>query len=153
MLIVSLACLTTAIGLTSATGKYFSSITNGKLKYEITVIVVCVFSAIVSNFGVGTIIKFSGPILEIVYPVLMVLVIMTLVSENIKNDNAFKGAALATFVVSLLSVANSLWQVAPFTTKLPLATFGFNWIIPAIVGALIGSCIKNSARSSMYEIE
>ena len=50
--IVSLACLTTAIGLTSATGKYFSSITNGKLKYEITVIVVCVFSAIVSNFGV-----------------------------------------------------------------------------------------------------
>ena len=151
--IVSLACLTTAIGLTSATGKYFSSITNGKLKYEITVIVVCVFSAIVSNFGVGTIIKFSGPILEIVYPVLMVLVIMTLVSENIKNDNAFKGAALATFVVSLLSVANSLWQVAPFTTKLPLATFGFNWIIPAIVGALIGSCIKNSARSSMYEIE
>ena len=106
-----------------------------------------------SNFGVGTIIKFSGPILEIVYPVLMVLVIMTLVSENIKNDNAFKGAALATFVVSLLSVANSLWQVAPFTTKLPLATFGFNWIIPAIVGALIGSCIKASARSSMYEIE
>ena len=31
--IVSLACLTTAIGLTSATGKYFSSITNGKLKH------------------------------------------------------------------------------------------------------------------------
>lgn len=151
--IVGLACLTTSIGLTSATGQYFTKLTNGKLRYEIVVTVVCIFSAIVSNFGVGTIIKFSGPILEIVYPVLMVLVIMTLVSENIKNDNAFKGAALATFVVSLLSVANSLWQVAPFTTKLPLATFGFNWIIPAIVGALIGSCIKASARSSMYEIE
>ena len=42
---------------------------------------------------------------------------ITLPPENIKNDNAFKGAALATFVVSLLSVANSLWQVAPFYYK------------------------------------
>ena len=151
--IVTLACLTTAIGLTSATAEYFSKLTKNKLKYEHIVIIVCLLSLVISTLGVGTIIKFSGPILEIVYPVLMVLVIMTLVSENIKNDNAFKGAALATFVVSLLSVANSLWQVAPFTTKLPLATFGFNWIIPAIVGALIGSCIKASARSSMYEIE
>lgn len=151
--IVALACLTTAIGLTSATGKYFSSITKGKLKYETIVIAVCVFSAVVSNFGVGTIIKSSAPILEIVYPVLMVLVIMTLVCGNIKNDNAFKGAALATFLVSLLSLANSLWNIAPIMTKIPLASFGFNWVFPAIIGALIGGCIKNSESSSMYEVE
>lgn len=151
--IVTLACLTTAIGLTSATGKYFSSVTKGKLKYETIVIAVCVFSAIVSNFGVGTIIKFSGPILEIVYPVLMVLVIMTLVCGNIKNDNAFKGAALVTFIISLLSVANSLWGIAPIITKLPLTSLGFNWILPAMIGALVGGFIKTSAPYSKYEVE
>ncbi|MGL5693552.1 MAG: branched-chain amino acid transport system II carrier protein, partial [Peptostreptococcaceae bacterium] len=67
-LIVGLACLTTSIGLTSATGQYFTKITNGRLKYEHIVVVVCVFSAIVSNFGVSTIIQFSAPILSLIYP-------------------------------------------------------------------------------------
>ena len=62
--IVALACLTTAIGLTSATGNYFSKLTNGKLKYEVIVTIVSVFSAIVSNFGVNAIIKISAPILK-----------------------------------------------------------------------------------------
>ena len=152
-IIVTLACLTTSIGLTSAAGAYFSKASNGKFKYEHIVIAVCIFSAVVSNFGVGTIIKFSAPILELVYPVLMVLVIMTLFSNKIKNDNAFKGAAYVTLVISALSVANGLGttygfvQIAPFVAKLPFATLGFNWIVPAIIGAIVGSMIKSKKIS------
>jgi len=151
--IVTLACLTTAIGLTSATAKYFSSITNGKLKYKSTVIAICLFSLVVSNFGVDTIIKFSSPILEIVYPVLMVLAAMSLIFGNIKNDNVFKGAALATFIVSLLTVVNSLWGVSPIMKELPLASFGFNWIVPAIIGGLIGNFIKAPSKTNTCENE
>ena len=151
--IVTLACLTTAIGLTSATAKYFSNITNGKLKYKSTVIAICLFSMVVSNFGVDTIIKFSSPILEVVYPVLMVLAAMSLIFGNIKNDNVFKGAALATFIVSLLTVANGLWGIAPIMIKLPLASFGFNWIVPAIIGALIGNYIKTPSKTDTCENE
>ena len=151
--IVTLACLTTAIGLTSATAKYFSNITNGKLKYKSTVIAICLFSMVVSNFGVDTIIKFSSPILEVVYPVLMVLAAMSLIFANIKNDNVFKGAALATFIVSLLTVANGLWGIAPVMIKLPLASFGFNWIVPAIIGALIGNYIKTLSKTDTCENE
>ncbi|MBC5995900.1 branched-chain amino acid transport system II carrier protein [Romboutsia ilealis] len=149
--IVSLACLTTAIGLTSATGEYFSNITNGKLKYETIVVLVCVFSAIVSNFGVGTIIKFSAPILEIVYPVLMALVLLSLTCSRVRNDNIFKCAAYVTLIVSLLTVANGLWKVAPFVEKLPLAPLGFNWILPAIGGAIIGSFIKDKKSSFLLK--
>ena len=151
--IVTLACLTTAIGLTSATAKYFSNITNGKLKYKSTVIAICLFSMVVSNFGVDTIIKFSSPILEVVYPVLMVLAAMSLIFGNIKNDNVFKGAALATFIVSLLTVANGLWGIAPIMIKLPLASFGFNWIVPAIIGGLIGNFIKTPSKTDTCENE
>lgn len=156
-IIVSLACLTTSIGLTSATGEYFSNITNGKVKYETIVVLVCVFSAVVSNFGVGTIIKFSAPILEIVYPVLMNLVLLSLICSRVKNDNIFKISAYTTLVVSLLTVANRLWEVVPFMSKLPLASLGFNWILPAIIGAIIGSFIKDKKASFLvkdkYEIE
>ncbi|MEG0181741.1 MAG: branched-chain amino acid transport system II carrier protein, partial [Peptostreptococcaceae bacterium] len=147
-IIVALACLTTAIGLTSATGQYFTKLTNNKLKYEVVVTVVCIFSAIVSNFGVDTIIKVSAPILDMVYPVTILLVVTTLLSNYIKNDNAVKGAAYVTLLISILGVINSLASTyglpihIPFLSSLPFATLGFNWIVPAIVGGVVGSFIK-----------
>ena len=148
-IIVSLACLTTSIGLTSSAGEYFSNITNGKLKYETIVILVCVFSVVVSNFGVGTIIKFSGPILEVIYPVLMTSVILELVCFKVKNDNMFKFSAYTTLIISILSVVNGLWEVLPFMTKLPLSSLGFNWILPAIIGAILGYFVKPKDLSSL----
>lgn len=141
--IVSLACLTTAIGLTSATGKYFSSITNGKLKYEITVIVVCVFSAIVSNFGVSTIIQFSAPILSLIYPATVTLIVLTLFGNKINNDNVFKFATYAALIVSMLTVANDFNISIPFVLKLPFASFGFNWIVPVTIAGFIGNFIPD----------
>lgn len=158
-IIVTLACLTTSIGLTSAAGEYFSKISNGKVKYETVVIAVCIFSAVVSNFGVSTIIQFSAPILEIVYPVLMALVIMTLCGDYIRNDNAFKGAAYVTLIVSVLTVANNLMvakglgEIVAFVNKLPLATLGFNWVLPAILGAILGSFIKSKKQINIKNIK
>ena len=156
-LIVSLACLTTSIGLTSAAAKYFSGISNNKIKYETIVISVCVFSCVVSNFGVSTIIKFSAPVLEIVYPVLIAIVVMNLLGNYIKYDGAFKGAAYFTLSVSLLSVGSSILkitQISDMLGKLPFAAYGFSWIVPAIVGAVLGgliSAVLGSSRSTDLE--
>ena len=153
-IIVSLACLTTSIGLTSAAANYFSGVSNGKIKYETVVIAVCVFSCVVSNFGVSTIIQFSAPVLEIVYPVLIALVVMTLFGNYIENDNAFKGAAYVTLLVSILSVGSNLLgleNVSSLLSKLPLAKFGFNWVVPAIIGAIVGSLISNKKTSNQLE--
>lgn len=151
--IVSLACLTTSIGLTSSTAKYFSSISDNKIKYETVVIIVCVFSAIVSNFGVSVIIQFSLPILEVICPVLVALVATTFLDKYIKNDNVFKGVAYVTFLVSILSVGSNLLGVTYISdvlNKLPLASYGFNWILPAILGGVIGNFVK-SKNSLKYE--
>ena len=151
-LIVGLACLTTSIGLTSATAQYFTNLTNGKIKYEAIVIVVCVFSAIVSNFGVSTIIKFSGPILDMIYPATVVLVIMTLFGDKIKNNNAFKGATYMALLVSVLTVANNLGLSIPMITKLPFATLGFNWIVPVLIAGIIGNFIPSSNKEGKIDI-
>lgn len=146
-IIVMLACLTTAIGLTSATAQFFEKTTNGKLKYELIVTVVCIFSAIISNFGVSTIIKFSAPILDIIYPATMVLVVMTLFSNKIKNDNAFKGATYVALLVSILTVANNMGLVnISFINELPFSSIGFNWIVPVLIGGIIGNLIKFNSK-------
>ena len=146
-IIVALACLTTSIGLTSATAQFFEKITYGKLKYELVVTVVCVFSAVVSNFGVSTIIQFAAPILDIIYPATMVLVIMTLFGTKIKNDNAFKGATYTALLVSILTVANNMDIVnISFINELPFSTLGFNWIVPVLIGGIIGNLIPSHSE-------
>lgn len=140
-IIVAFACLTTSIGLTSVTAKYFEDITNKKLKYEYIVTFICVFSAIVSNLGVDKIIAIAAPILTVLYPVSIVLVLMSLFRKIFKGDSAFKGAAYATLLISLFTVLNNLGINIPFVKNLPFANIGFNWIVPAIIGAFLGRLI------------
>lgn len=135
---VAFACLTTAIGLTSVTAKYFEDISNKKLKYEYIVIFICAFSAIISNFGVDKIISISVPILTVIYPVSIALVLMNCLKKFITNPVVYKGASYATLLTSILTVIDSLGVSISFVHKLPFASFGFNWILPAILGGLIG---------------
>ncbi len=143
-LIVALACLTTAIGLTSATGQYFSRLSNNKMKYEAIVIGVCIFSLVVSNFGVNTIIQFSAPILTVIYPPTIVLIVLTLVGEKIKNDNVFRFATYVALFMSFLNILGDFGVNVPFINSLPLAGLGFNWVLPVIIAVIIGYFIKPS---------
>ena len=141
-IMVLFACLTTSIGLTSSAGRYFEDTTDGRLSYEKIVTAICIFSAVVSTFGVNKIIQISIPILQTIYPVMIILVVLTIFTKQIKNDNTFKGAAYFTFVASILSVANSLTGAFEFINVLPLTSLGLGWIVPGVVGAIVGSFIK-----------
>ncbi|MFR0019167.1 MAG: branched-chain amino acid transport system II carrier protein [Paraclostridium sp.] len=146
--VVGFACLTTSIGLTSVTGKFFEDFTNKKLKYEHIVIFICVFSAIVSNFGVDKIIQIAIPILSLIYPVTIVLVVMNIFKKIIPNDMTLKGAAYATLLISLLNVIDSLGLSIQFVHQIPLASLGFNWILPAIIGGIVFSLIPTKSKAN-----
>lgn len=135
-IIVALACLTTAIGTASAVAQYFYQVSRRRLKYEWIVIFLCVFSAIVANFGVNTIIQFSVPILMVIYPIIVSMILISMFTEHIKNDNVFKAAAYTALVVSLLTVIG-----VPFMNSLPFAGLGFNWFVPVAAAAVIGGFI------------
>lgn len=150
-IIVMLACLTTAIGLTSATGQYFSKLTNNKVKYETIVTAVCVFSLVVSNFGVDKIIQFSAPILTFVYPPTIVLVIFTLFGEFIKNDNVFKFGTYSALFISILNIMSDFGVKVPLINDLPLYSLGFNWVVPVIIASVIGFFVKSSSSKLKSE--
>lgn len=137
-IIVAFACLTTAIGLTSVTSKYFEDVTNQKLKYKYLVISICIFSSIISNLGVDKIISISVPILTIIYPITIVLIVMNCFKKFIKKNSIYKGAAYITLIISILTMIDNLGFTIKFIHALPFNNLGFNWVLPALIGAIIG---------------
>ncbi|MGL4911480.1 MAG: branched-chain amino acid transport system II carrier protein [Romboutsia sp.] len=149
-IVVAFACLTTSIGLTSVTAKYFEDVSNKKVKYEYLVTLICVFSAIVSNLGVDKIISIAAPILTVLYPVSIVLVLMSSFGNLFTKNSTFKGAAYATLLISLLTVIDSLGISVSFVHILPFNNFGFNWLLPAIIGGILGHLFLKDEVNMFY---
>ena len=138
---VSLACLTTSIGLTSASAEYLSSLTKNKVSYPVFVAIICVFSAGAATIGVAGLVMIANPILAIVYPPTIVLIVLTIARSKVKNPNVYRFAAYLTLIISILTLVSTKVPALDFINKLPLANLGFNWVIPAIIAGLIGSLV------------
>lgn len=148
--IVFFACLTTAIGLTSSVASYFQELTKGKISYEKMVIITVVFSYIVSNFGLDKIISIAAPILSLLYPVILVMIILTFFHKQIHNDNIYIFAAIAALIVSALDILAGypFGSAFMFIKKLPLAEFQFSWVIPAVIAGIIGKFVPPLRKSN-----
>lgn len=141
-IIVLLATLTTGIGVSSAVATYFEDLTNGKLQYKVLITVIIVFSTFVSNFGITTIINIAAPILSIIYPTIITLIILSFFKSKILNDNVYKCSAIVSFIMGILSLIYSNGIIIPIITNLPFREFGFEWIIPTVIGGILGNFIK-----------
>ena len=110
--------------------------TNKKLKYEHIAICICTFSTIASTIGVDQIIALSVPILTIIYPVSIILVILSVLKKFFSNNLSFVFAGYTTLLISALSAAN-----VSFMNELPLANLGLNWLLPSLLVAIVGEMI------------
>ncbi len=144
--IVLFACLTTAIGLTSGFAGTLEKLTGGKCKYKVTVIVMSIFSFVVSNAGISTIISVAAPILSVVFPCFITMTVLMFFGKYIKNDNVIRFATAFAFVISLSEVLTSLGIPLTYTRMLPLAQYQCAWIVPAIVGGIIGYFIPSKTE-------
>ncbi len=139
--VVALACVTTAVALVSSAADYFSTLSGGRLRYSWLVAGICVFSAVVSNFGLEQIISIAGPILDLVYPPTLALIVLSFFGKRIRSDWVFRLGALGAFAASLLSVLRGYGVPLDFLDRLPLASLGFGWLVPAAVCAALGFLI------------
>ena len=138
--IVALACLTTAVGLTSAAGEYFSRIIPSR-SYAFMVVLICVVSAVLCNFGLSAIISIAAPILMLFYPPVMFLTLTCLGRGVLRKKKFYQFGILICFLISLLTVLTDTFGITALAwihTALPLDSFGFNWVIPTAIAAAIG---------------
>ncbi|MBM3790190.1 MAG: branched-chain amino acid transport system II carrier protein [Acidobacteria bacterium] len=156
-LAVSLACLTTAIGLTATVGEYFSTLSRGRVGYRTVCTATCVFSAVFATVGVTAIVNLAVPILVTVYPVTIVLVILTMMGSLARDRAVYAGAvigALSTSIFDALSSAGApVETVNRAILLLPFAETGFPWILPAAAGAVIGALLARAGLGSPLHSE
>lgn len=139
---IALACLTTAIALTSAVGSFFSDLTDNKIGYKTVVILCCVFSCVLSVTGVDNIIEYAYPFLAFVYPIVITLVLYIVIfGKYVKATGPFLGAVIGTSLVSLVGLLSNFGiqseNVDNFIRKIPLSTYDLAWILSSLVFFLL----------------
>ena len=132
--VVGLACVTTAIALTSSAAAYFSELCRGKVNYKVFVVVICVFSAVVSNLGLDRIVAIAAPVLDMVYPPALVLILISLLMPKV-SDFVSRVATLGALLTSVLCTIHLYVDKLTFLEALPLYDLGLSWILPAVIFA------------------
>lgn len=91
-LMITVACLTTSVGLVASCSSFFHKLFP-KVPYKILAISLCGFSAIVANIGLTQLIAISIPLLTAIYPLAIVLIFLTFFILYLKEKLKFiKGA-------------------------------------------------------------
>ena len=143
---VSFACLTTSVGLITTCGHYFSTLTNGKLEYKKIVVVSVVISFLLSLLGVDALLQLAVPVLSAIYPMVIALIFLSIFDRYIVYNWTYTGAVVGAFFIggiqaihlfSQMQGGNFLSELAAWTNTLPLNQFGFEWLVPAIIGSVV----------------
>jgi LIVCS family branched-chain amino acid:cation transporter len=132
--VVTLACMTTAVGLISACADYFNRLLP-KLSYPSWVIVIAIACAVVANVGLTQLIAISVPVLFALYPVAIALVVLNLLIDNFPQPKfAFAAVLTVAFLMSMLDAIKVTGLVSAedmsFAEVLPLFNYGMAWVLP-----------------------
>lgn len=130
-----IACLNVCTGLIGTCATYFHTrfrtVAGRTLSYRTWQVIFTVFSFIVSNAGLSAIIKVSVPVLSALYPIAIVLVLLTLTHKSLgaRFPRVYFWTVLLVGIASFATCISSL-----------VAVFGgsIGWVVPAILGVAIG---------------
>ena len=147
--VFTVACLCVSIGLVTACGQYFSEVFP-RLSYQKWVAITSAASMLIANLGLTQILKISVPILGFIYPVAIVMIILSLTDRLFHGaSQVYKSTVLLTLLYSLLdSLANvfAIPAISEVLALLPYYKEGMGWILPAIAGFAIGYSAAMLAR-------
>lgn len=143
--IFTLACLTTCVGLISSGGEYFEKLFNNRLSYKSWVCIWTLFSFIMANFGLNKLLEISVPLLQIIYPVALVLIVMG-ISQSFLNFSklSYIFAAAVSVGLPLIEVLDKTFKlhlgfVTSLVEALPMYKEGLSWLLPTLVVVVLTS--------------
>lgn len=163
--LLTVTCLTTAVGLVAAFAQDFHK-HFPKVSYHAWLALSCLASFLTANFGLDQIIAWSTPMLMFLYPLAMVLILLSVSSPLFNRDGVVYFfvvlmtvvPALGDMVVAFPAVVSQssfgLW-VASVRSTLPLASMGLSWVVPALVGLVVGLLVHffRRGRVNVHQAE
>ena len=147
---ITFACLKTSIGLVTACAETFVKMTNGKIPYRTWAILFTFFSFAVSNVGLSAIISYSIPMLMLIYPPAIALIVLAFIGKFFQHDRAvYIATMIGTWAAAIFDCMKSLPAsvqtalhmdaLVDFAAEyLPLFDKNLGWLLPALIGFVIG---------------
>src|SRR5690606_21253937 len=159
--VIILACLTTAIGLITANAEYFHTLMPN-ISYKTLVVFFSVLTFIIANFGLANIIAFSIPVLMFLYPLAIVLMLLTFLSPLFNHAQLVYVATIGvTLLISIFDGLKALcgtlgidyfgWMVPVldfYEQVLPFYGQGLGWLLPALAVIIITGVIARFQKVS-----
>lgn len=142
--IVLLACLTTAVGLITATAEYFTEQFPGS--YHVWAVVFAVASMVMATQGLEFVMAIAAPVIGFLYPPAITLIVLTLIEPAFRARTRFSWAfflPLWTAVVwsaveTFISLEWGADALTPLVQWAPLFEDGLGWVVPVVVAFVIG---------------
>lgn len=154
-LIAIIACLKTSIGLTSAFGETATEMFP-KFNYQAVLAFAIGLSFLVANIGLTKLINYSTPVLMFLYPLAIVLIIISVLNPIIGESKWLFGIttlftlipAFFAGIAALPKVMQSglVQQILVWNDYLPLSQLSLGWVVPALCGLLLGFVISRFKR-------
>ena len=149
-LIVTFACLKTAIGLVTSCSKAFVDMFPKGPGYTVWAVVFSLVSFGIANFGLTTIVSWCVPVLMFLYPLAITLILLSLSGKFIgANPTVYRTTTAFTLIAAVFDMIGAVSGMVPGSRVLaglkafagnilPLYDLGLGWILPAAIGFLMG---------------
>lgn len=149
-LIVTFACLKTAIGLVTSCSKAFVDMFPKGPGYTVWAVVFSLVSFGIANFGLTTIVSWCVPVLMFLYPLAITLILLSLAGKFIgTNPTVYRTTTAFTLIAAVFDMIGAVSGMIPGNRVLaglkafagnilPLYDLGLGWILPAAIGFLAG---------------
>ncbi|MEH6564457.1 MAG: branched-chain amino acid transport system II carrier protein [Halopseudomonas sp.] len=142
--VIILACMTTAVGLLTACGEFFSKLL--PVRYAQVVWLLGGFSMLVANQGLDSLIQVSIPVLVGLYPLAIVLVCLSLVGHSwARPQNVLRPVMLVTLVFGVvdgLKAAGFMATEGGWLDALPLADQSLGWLMPVLITLMLAILVE-----------
>lgn len=157
--VMAVACLKTAIGLMVALSETFSELFPTFLSQKAWTYIATLIAFLVANVGLNEIISYSLPVLMLLYPLAITLVLLSLLEPIVKSRQIYQSVTAFTMIAAILDMVKVLpsplyqWAQGDVLTGfaesfLPFYTIGFGWIVPSLVGLVIGFLLTQRHKTT-----
>ena len=153
---VTVTCFTTTVGLIVSTAEFF----NGRfpqISYKVYATVFTLIGFAIANLGLDAIIKYSVPVLVILYPITITIVMIVIVNKFVPLSKPgmqlTMGLVTAIAVTSVLASSFEITTLTNLINSLPFANASLPWLVPAIMGILLSLVLPNKQESETFEME
>jgi len=140
-IVFTIACFCVSIGLVTSCSQFFANAIP-KINYKAWVMILAVLSTAIANLGLTQILQISVPILGMIYPIAIVMILLGLVDNFLsKSRPIYITVVIFVALFSIIDTINKTFlsnQWSGALEILPFYTEGIGWIIPALLGLIVG---------------